>query len=93
MFPQFGRERLQPFLRLPVIGHVAYGAHDHGAFVDLQRAETDLYRKLGPLFMPAEQLQPGAHGAGPWLREIVAPMSDMVAAKPFRKQQFDWPSQ
>ena len=82
---------LQCLLRLFALGDVADGARYEHALFGLQRAQTDLHRKLEAVLAQSIQLQPGAHRAKPGLGEVLRAVSGMLAAKPQRQQHFHRP--
>ena len=78
-----------PPFELLALRDVANRARYERAAVGLQRAETDLDRKLRPVFPQAEQVETDAHAARPRFAKEVAAVPRVRPAEPLGHEQFD----
>ena len=73
----------------PAFGHVAHGRDDQQAFVGLDRAETDVDRKLPAAPVPAAQVRAGPHLARHARLRVVVAMTVVMGARRVGDQQLD----
>src|SRR5258707_2008480 len=73
---------------LLALGDIDDHAQNQRAFRALDGADPDLDRELGPILPPGEQFPPGTHGPRHRSGMKARPMSQMVAAEPFRHEEF-----